>query len=393
MTNARLSDVDISLVIPAKDEVKTIAPLVAEIVTAMRQRPEFSYEIVFVDDGSTDGTWDSIEAVAAVDPRVRALRFRSNFGKAAALAAGFAEAHGEVIITMDADMQDDPNELPRMLAMLESGFDLVTGYKRDRKDPLGKRLPSKLFNRATGVVTGLKLNDHNSGLRVARKEIYDVVPLYGELHRYVPALAHANGFRVTEIPVNHRPRLHGVSKYGLERYARGALDLLTVVSITRYGRRPSHLLGGLGLMFGVLGSLILTYLLAVWLFTDNGIGTRPLLQLGILLEMLAVQLIGMGLLAELIIHRTDRNFDTSVPLRSRTRPIPGVPAVSGVPVAGTGVETAVLANDGAPAATAPVAGGATAMPAASTETTVLPALTPQNFQPPTDPALARPRAN
>lgn len=376
MTNARLPDVDISLVIPAKDEVKTIAPLVAEIIEAMRQRPEFSYEIVFIDDGSTDGTWDSIEAVSAAEPRVRALRFRSNFGKAAALAAGFDEARGQVIITMDADMQDDPNELPRMLATLESGYDLVTGYKRDRKDPLGKRLPSKLFNRATGVVTGLKLNDHNSGLRVARKEIYDVVPLYGELHRYVPALAHANGFRVTEIPVNHRPRLHGVSKYGLERYARGALDLLTVVSITRYGRRPSHLLGGLGLIFGVIGSLILTYLFAVWLFTSHGIGTRPLLQLGILLEMLAVQLIGMGLLAELILHRTDRNFDTSVPLRSRTGPF--------------GSSTPVTAPFGASTETAALAGSATAMPAnampaaAATETAVLQ---------PADPALVRPRAN
>lgn len=318
MTSARPSSVDVSVVIPAKDEAKTIAPLVDEIVAALRARPEFSYEIIFIDDGSTDGTWESIEGVSAVNDRVHAIRFRSNFGKADALAAGFAEAQGRIIITMDADMQDDPNELPRMLATLDSGYDLVTGYKRDRKDPLGKRLPSKLFNRATGVVTGLKLNDHNSGLRVAKKEIYDVVPLYGELHRYVPALAHANGFRVTEIPVNHRPRLHGVSKYGLERYARGALDLLTVVSITRYGRRPSHLLGGLGLMFGVLGTAILTYLFAVWIFTSHGIGTRPLLQLGILMEMLAVQLIGMGLLAELIIHRTDRHLDTSVPILSRT---------------------------------------------------------------------------
>jgi len=378
VTNASLSAVDISLVIPAKDEVETIAPLVAEIIEAMRQRPEFSYEIVFIDDGSTDGTWDSIEAVAAADPRVRALRFRSNFGKAAALAAGFDEARGEIIITMDADMQDDPNELPRMLATLESGYDLVTGYKRDRKDPLGKRLPSKLFNRATGVVTGLKLNDHNSGLRVARKEIYDVVPLYGELHRYVPALAHANGFRVTEIPVNHRPRLHGVSKYGLERYARGALDLLTVVSITRYGRRPSHLLGGLGLIFGVLGSLILTYLFAVWLFTSHGIGTRPLLQLGILLEMLAVQLIGMGLLAELILHRTDRNFDTSVPLRSRTG--------DGLQASFAGsVDTTVLAGSAAmPATRRPATQLPAGVPDSATETAVLQ---------PADPALARPRSN
>jgi glycosyltransferase involved in cell wall biosynthesis len=318
VTSPRSESVDVSLVIPAKDEVQTIAPLVEEIITAMQTRPELSYEIIFVDDGSTDGTWEAIEAVAAADARVSAIRFRSNFGKAAALSAGFSDASGAIVITMDADMQDDPNELPRLLATLEGGYDLVTGYKRDRKDPIGKRLPSKLFNRATGVVTGLKLNDHNSGLRVARKEIYDVVPLYGELHRYVPALAHANGFRVTEVPVNHRPRLHGKSKYGLERYARGALDLLTVVSITRYGRRPSHLLGGLGLIFGLIGSIVLLYLLGVWVFTSQGIGTRPLLQLGVLLEMLAVQLVGMGLLAELILHRTDRNFDTSVPIRART---------------------------------------------------------------------------
>jgi glycosyltransferase involved in cell wall biosynthesis len=319
VSSPRPEAVDVSIVIPAKDEVATIAPLVAEIVTVLaEQRPELSYEIIFIDDGSTDGTWEAIEAVSAQDARVSALRFRSNFGKAAALSAGFAEASGDIIITMDADMQDDPHELPRLLSTLESGYDLVTGYKRDRKDPLGKRLPSKLFNRATGVVTGLKLNDHNSGLRVARKEIYDVVPLYGELHRYVPALSHANGFRVTEVPVNHRPRLHGKSKYGLERYARGALDLLTVVSITRYGRRPSHLLGGFGMIFGLIGSLILLYLLGVWVFTSHSIGTRPLLQLGILLEMLAVQLVGMGLLAELIIHRTDRNFDTSIPIKART---------------------------------------------------------------------------
>ncbi|HTZ43871.1 MAG TPA: glycosyltransferase family 2 protein [Jatrophihabitans sp.] len=316
---------DVSFVIPAKDEVKTIGPLIAEIVTAMQQRPELAYEIIFVDDGSTDGTWEAIQASAAADPRVSAIQFRSNFGKAAALSAGFREASGQTIITMDADMQDDPNELPRLLATLEGGYDLVTGYKRDRKDPLGKRLPSKVFNRATGVMTGLRLNDHNSGFRVARKEVYDVVPLYGELHRYVPALAHANGFKVTEVPVNHRPRLHGKSKYGLERYARGALDLLTVVSITRYGRRPSHLLGGIGLIFGLIGSLILLYLLGIWTFTSQAIGTRPLLQLGILLEMLAVQLVGMGLLAELIIHRTDRNLDTSIPVKSRTarQPVTG----------------------------------------------------------------------
>jgi len=317
MANPPRAQFSVSFVIPAKDEAKTIAPLTGEIIDAMTHRPDLSYEVIFVDDGSTDGTWEEIEKVAIGEPRVRAIRFRNNFGKAAALRAGFDEADGAIIVTMDADMQDDPKELPRLLAELDNGYDLVTGYKHKRQDPLGKRLPSKLFNQATGTVTGLKLNDHNSGFRVGRREIYDVIPLYGELHRYVPALAHAHGFRVKELPVNHRPRTYGKSKYGLERYARGALDLLTVVSITRYGRRPSHLLGGFGIFFGFIGSIILLYLLGVWIFTDDAIGQRPLLQLGILLDILAVQLLGMGLLAELIIHRTERNADTSVPVVAR----------------------------------------------------------------------------
>ncbi len=317
-----MSDADVSILIPAKDEVNTIVPLIGEIVTAMADRPDLSYEIVFIDDGSSDGTWEQIEAAAVTTPTLSAIRFGTSLGKAAALSAGLENVTGRIIITMDADMQDDPSELPRLLEQVESGYDLVTGYKKVRRDPLGKRLPSKLFNRVTGAVTGLKLNDHNSGLRVGKREVYDAVPIYGELHRYVPALAHAKGFKVCEMAVNHRPRLHGKSKYGLERYARGALDLLTVVSITKYGRRPSHLLGGFGLIFGLLGSVILLYLLGVWVLTDNAIGTRPLLQLGVLLEMLAVQLVGMGLLAELIIHRTNRSLDTSAPVASLDRSAP-----------------------------------------------------------------------
>ena len=305
-----------SVIIPARDEAPTIAPLFAEIIDAMAASPDLSYEIIFIDDGSVDDTWAQIAALPDRDGRVRAVRFRRNFGKAAALSAGLRDACGGIVITMDADMQDDPHELPRMLAELESGKDLVTGYKEKRRDPLGKRLPSKLFNRATGWVTGLRLRDHNSGLRVARREAYDAIPLYGELHRYVPALAHAQGFGVTELAVNHRPRTHGRSKYGLERYARGALDLLTVVAISRFGRRPAHLLGGFGLLFGFLGTVILTYLAGVWVFTDNAIGQRPLLQLGILLEMLAVQLVGMGLLAELVIHRT-KGAETSTLVAER----------------------------------------------------------------------------
>jgi glycosyltransferase involved in cell wall biosynthesis len=296
---------DLSVIIPAKDEGRTIAPLYAEIIDAMSARPELSFEVIFVDDGSTDDTWAQVCAlVERAERQVRAIRFRRTFGKAAALSAGLDAATGSIIVTMDADLQDNPYELPRLLAELDAGRDLVTGYKRNRQDPLGKRLPSKLFNAATGWVTGLRLHDHNSGLRAARREVYTAIPLYGELHRYVPALAHAQGFQVAELPVHHRPRRYGRSKYGLERYPRGALDLLTVVAISRYGRRPAHLLGGFGLLFGLAGSLILAYLLGVWLTSDAPIGTRPLLQLGILLETLAVQLLGMGLLAELVIHRT-----------------------------------------------------------------------------------------
>jgi glycosyltransferase involved in cell wall biosynthesis len=309
--------VDLSIVIPAKDEAASLGGLMAEIagvLAPLRAERGLLHEVILIDDGSTDGTWAAIEEAGRLHPEVRGLRLRTNMGKAEALAVGLAEARGRIVATMDADGQDDPAELPRLLAQLEQGYDLVTGYKKVRKDPLAKRLPSKVFNRVTGMVTGLKLNDHNSGLRVGYAEIYDVVPLYGELHRYVPALAHANGFRVTELAVNHRPRLHGRSKYGFERYARGALDLLTVVSITRYNRRPSHLLGGLGLLFGLIGTLILLYLTGVWLFTDNAIGTRPLLQLGILLDILAVQLLGMGLIAELVINRTDVRRSTASPV-------------------------------------------------------------------------------
>jgi dolichol-phosphate mannosyltransferase len=296
---------DVSVLVPAKDEGRTIAPLYAEITAALAHRPDLSFEVIFVDDGSTDDTWAQIRALSERDrDRVRAIRFRRTFGKAAALSAALDSATGSIVVTIDADMQDNPHELPRLLAELESGRDLISGYKRNRQDPLGKRLPSRVFNAATGWVTGLKLHDHNSGLRVARREVYEAIPLYGELHRYVPALAHAQGFLVTELPVHHRPRRYGRSKYGLERYPRGALDLLTVVAISRFGRRPAHLIGGVGLLFGLIGTTILTYLTGIWIFTDHAIGMRPLLQLGILLDVLAVQLVGMGLLAELVIHRT-----------------------------------------------------------------------------------------
>ncbi|PKW14870.1 glycosyltransferase family 2 protein [Saccharopolyspora spinosa] len=316
MTDAA-PEVEVSLLAPAKNERENLPRLFAEIRDAMQEQHR-TWELLVVDDGSTDDSWQVIAEQARQDPRFRGIRLRRNFGKAAALAAGVAEVRGKLLVTLDADLQDDPAEIPRLLAELDNGADLISGHKAQRQDPLGKRLPSKVFNWVTGLITGLKLADHNCGLKAARTEVYRRVPLYGELHRYIPALAHQLGYRVRELAVHHRPRVHGKSNYGLERYVRGALDLLTVVALTRYGRRPAHLFGGLGLLAGTIGTLILLYLSGVWLFTDQSIGTRPLLTLGILLEIFAVQMISVGLLAELVLHRTGRGRDVDVLVADQT---------------------------------------------------------------------------
>ncbi len=327
MTTEDPPDVQVSVLIPVKDEEATLATLVAEIGAAFRTLPDVGYEVIFVDDGSVDTSWQVMQELAAEDRRVRALRLRRNFGKAAALAAAVDEARGERIVTMDADLQDDPAEVPRLLAELDDGADLVSGHKADRKDPLGKRLPSKFFNTMTGVITGLKLNDHNCGLKAARTEVYRRVPLYGELHRYIPALAHQHGYRVRELAVNHRPREHGKSKYGFERYVRGAIDLLTVMTITKYGRRPAHLFGGLGLASGLLGFVALAYLSIVKIFGGQAIGDRPLLMLGILLVILGVQMISIGLIAEIVLHRTANRREATDLIGDRTRTLEPADAV------------------------------------------------------------------
>jgi glycosyltransferase involved in cell wall biosynthesis len=323
-------DVQVSVLIPVKDEEATLATLVAEIGAAFETLPEVEYEVIFVDDGSADGSWTVMTELAAKNERVRAIRLRRNFGKAAALAAAVDEARGARVITMDADLQDDPVEVPRLLAELDDGADLVSGHKADRKDPLGKRIPSKFFNMMTGVITGLKLNDHNCGLKAARTEVYRRVPLYGELHRYIPALAHQTGYKVREIAVHHRPREHGKSKYGFERYVRGAIDLLTVMTITKYGRRPAHLFGGLGLASGLIGFLILAYLTVVKVFGSQAIGDRPLLMLGILLIILGVQMISIGLIAEIVLHRTANRREATDLIRERTKTLEPVDAVDAV---------------------------------------------------------------
>jgi glycosyltransferase involved in cell wall biosynthesis len=322
--------VEVSLLVPVKDEVASLAQLADEVTAAMDGGVDgagHGWELIFIDDGSTDGTWKEIARLSGRDPRIRGLRLRRNFGKSAALSAGFAASTGAVIATLDGDLQDDPAEIPGMVALLGDSADLVAGHKAQRRDPLGKRLPSKVFNFFTGVVTGLKLQDHNCGLKVARREVFDHTPLYGEMHRYFAAISHAQGFRVVEQPVHHRPRQHGRSKFGLERYARGGLDLLTVMSLTRYTHRPAHLFGGVGLTIGVIGMAILIYLSGVWAFTDEAIGNRPLLLMGVLFVLLAMQLISLGLVAEMIINREVGRED---PLRHLTdwtlRPGPAGPS-------------------------------------------------------------------
>ena len=257
------------------------------------------WEAVFVDDGSTDGSFAALTRLHNAKDNVRVVRLRRNFGKAAALAAGFGQARGDVIVTIDADLQDDPAEIPRLLAKLDEGFDLVSGWKAHRRDPLSRRALSRIFNWVTSRVSGLRLHDMNCGLKAYRAEVVKELRLYGELHRFIPVLALYRGHRIAELPVNHRPREHGRSRYGVERYLRGFLDLLTVSFIGRYRHRPLHLFGGLGLGLGAIGFAILVYL-TVLKIGGHAIGERPLLTLGVLLLVVGLQFFSLGLISELI---------------------------------------------------------------------------------------------
>jgi glycosyltransferase involved in cell wall biosynthesis len=288
----------ISIVIPVHDEERSVALLYEELQAALEPLGE-EWEAVFVDDGSTDGSFAALTRLHNARDNVVVVRLRRNFGKAAALATGFAQARGETVVTIDADLQDDPSEIPHLLLKLDEGFDLVSGWKVKRRDPLGRRALSRLFNWVTGRVSGLRLHDMNCGLKAYRAEVVRGLRLYGELHRFIPVLAHYRGFRVAELPVNHRPREHGRSRYGLERYFRGFLDFLTVSFIGRYRHRPLHLFGGLGLVLGALGMAILVYLTVVKL-TGHAIGDRPLLTLGVLLVVVGLQFFSLGLISEML---------------------------------------------------------------------------------------------
>ena len=307
----------VSIVVPVMNEADTIRALAEQVLAVAGLGGGFVLEeIVFVDDGSTDETWPRIAAAAAADPRVRGLRLRRNFGKATALQIGAAETGGDIVVTMDGDLQDDPRELPRFVAAVQAGDDVVSGWKRTRHDPLGKTLPSKVFNWITARASGIPLHDFNCGYKAYRREVFEAVHLYGELHRFVPVLAHSYGYRIGEIEVTHHPRRFGRSKYGARRFLRGLLDLFTVFTVTRYARKPGHLFGAGGMLLGGIGAVILLWLSIEWL-GGAPIGHRPLLQLGVLLVLIGVQLLMFGLLAELMISR-DRDALPTALVRERS---------------------------------------------------------------------------
>jgi glycosyltransferase involved in cell wall biosynthesis len=293
---------EISVVIPVFNEAENVDDLYRELTASLASlgRP---YELLLVDDGSTDGTRERLLALEARDPRVRPVLLRRNFGQTAAFSAGFDRARGNVVVTSDGDLQNDPADIPRLLARLEEGgLDMVCGRRLNRQDPYSKRVPSWFANRIISWATGVRLHDYGCSLKAMRAEVVRGLRLYGEMHRFIPAVASWMGVKLEEVPVNHRPRTRGQSKYGIGRTVRVVLDLFTVKFLLAYGTRPAHLFGLLGLGFGGSGFLILAYLAYIRLFQDTAIGGRPLLLLGALLFLTGVILVNFGLMAELLVR-------------------------------------------------------------------------------------------
>jgi glycosyltransferase involved in cell wall biosynthesis len=296
---------DISVVVPVLNEEGSLRELHARLTAALKDMGK-SYELLFVDDGSTDSSFEILTSLYEADTHTRVLSLRRRYGKSAALSVGFDEARGDVIVTIDADLQDDPAEIPKLMEKLNEGYDLVSGWKQDRKDPISKTVPSKFFNAVTGAVTGLKLHDMNCGLKAYRRSVTEQIQVYGQLHRFLPVFAQNDGFKVGEVPVKHHPRMHGRTKYGVGRFLHGFLDLLTVVMVTGYTASPLHFFGTIGLAFTLAGFGINCYLTWLRVHYGNIQGKHPLLTLGVLLMILGFQLISTGLLAELVIRKGHR---------------------------------------------------------------------------------------
>jgi glycosyltransferase involved in cell wall biosynthesis len=311
-TESVSADKLVSVIVPCLNEVDNVPLMASKLDDVLVElcASKQSFEILFVDDGSTDGTSEVLDELEANHPAVSVVSFRRNFGKAAALHAGIERASGSLIVTIDGDLQDDPEEIPKLLAKLDEGFDVASGWKQNRQDPWTKKLPSKLFNFTLRTFSGIPLHDYNCGLKAYRREAADELNLYGELHRYIPILLHYQGFRVAEVPVQHHPRRFGQTKYGLERFTRGFLDMLTVVLLTRYATRPLHAFGGVGMIVSAMGVGVLVYLTVLKLAYGIALGDRPLLLLGILMVLVGIQLVSTGLLGEMLARSQHANRGT-----------------------------------------------------------------------------------
>ncbi|NQW30572.1 MAG: glycosyltransferase family 2 protein [Ignavibacteria bacterium] len=291
----------VSVVIPLLNEEDSLTELASRLEKVLNTLAPNRYDVWFIDDGSTDNSFRVLQHIHSKNSRFKAIRFRRNYGKSAALAVAFAEVKGDVVITMDADLQDDPSEIPALIAKLDEGYDLISGWKRKRFDPWHKTLPSKLFNIVTSIMSGVKLHDFNCGLKAYRNVVVKNVQVYGEMHRYIPALAHWEGFKVAELPVQHHPRQFGVSKFGVSRFLKGFLDLLTVMFTTRYIKRPLHFFGTVGSLFAIVGFVTDLYLVVEWFMGLTSLSQRPLALFGVAMIIVGVQLISIGLVGELIV--------------------------------------------------------------------------------------------
>ncbi|MCU7493379.1 MAG: glycosyltransferase family 2 protein [Ignavibacteria bacterium] len=300
----------ISIVVPLYNEEESLRPLANEIKKAMRLILA-EYEVVFVDDGSTDKSLSVLKEISRVDPKFKYISFRKNYGKSAALQMGFKQVTGDVVITMDADLQDDPSEIVNLLQKLEEGYDLVSGWKKQRFDPFIKRHSSKFFNYVTGLMSGIKIHDFNCGLKAYRREVVKNLNVYGELHRYMPVLADWQGFTISEIPVKHHPRRYGSTKFGISRFFKGFIDLMTVIFTTRYIKRPMHLFGFLGAIAFLIGFVVNGYLSIEWML-GRSLSNRPLLFFGMLLIIVGVQFFSVGLLGEMMVHSMQNDKEYSI---------------------------------------------------------------------------------
>lgn len=306
------NNLDISVVIPLLNEEDSLVELSSLLEINLTKISENRWEVIFIDDGSTDKSFKIIETICSKNNNFKAIRFRRNYGKSAALSVGFKRANGDIIITMDADLQDDPNEISNLVDKINEGYDLVSGWKKKRYDPISKTLPSKFFNWVTSKAAGIKLHDFNCGLKAYTNEAAKSLNVYGEMHRFLPALSYRDGFKVTEIPVLHHARKHGISKFGASRFLKGFLDLITVIFLTRFIKRPLHLFGTLGFLCVFIGLGIDLYLTIEWVLGLTYISERPLAILGIALIIVGVQFVSMGLLGEMLVRNSAKEQNYSI---------------------------------------------------------------------------------